>query len=140
MSNPTNNRFYRQAEVGIAPPDGMKQRPLAAARGEGPPVTQEAQVWMAPPAWKLPPNGKKDRLGMLCSKCGGDTGVVDTRAATNNTIRRRRVCFACGHRLTTFEAVADTNPGAESDALRKHAAELRDIAARIERILDKPES
>jgi predicted transcriptional regulator len=36
--------------VGIASPTEMKERLLAAARGEGPPVTQQAKVWMAPEA------------------------------------------------------------------------------------------
>ena len=93
------------------------------------------------PAWKAPPNGRKDRLGMLCPKCAGDTCVIDTRTTkTGNAIRRRRVCFGCGQRLTTYETITDNpGPGADSDRLRKQAAELRAIAERIERIL-KPES
>lgn len=41
---------------------------------------------------------------MQCPKCAGDTSVVDSRAAPNNTIRRRRECDACGHRFNTFES------------------------------------
>jgi transcriptional regulator NrdR family protein len=91
------------------------------------------------PASKPLPNGKRDRLGMLCPHCGGDTGVIDSRAADGNTIRRKRVCFTCGHRIRTFEIVSDTNPATSfRDNLRRQAAELRAAADRIERILDEP--
>lgn len=73
---------------------------------------------------------------MLCPKCGGDTGVVDTRPTANNTIRRRRTCIACGHRLTTFETIADSNPGSDAERMLRQAAKLRDIAKRIELILN----
>lgn len=39
-----------EIRVGIASPEEMKNRLLAAARGEGPPVTQGANIWMAPEA------------------------------------------------------------------------------------------
>lgn len=39
-----------EMRVGIASPKEMKERLLAAARGEGPPATHEAKVWMAPEA------------------------------------------------------------------------------------------
>ena len=85
----------------------------------------------------LLPNGKKDRLGLLCPQCGGDTGVKDTRIKAGNTIRRRRVCFSCGHRMITFEIVTDTNPTTwlPTETLRKQADELRAVAERIDRIL-----
>jgi transcriptional regulator NrdR family protein len=38
-----------------------------------------------------------------CPKCGGDTGVRETRKAPVG-IRRRRVCSAsCGGKVTTYE-------------------------------------
>jgi predicted transcriptional regulator len=33
--------------IGIATPKEIRERLLAAARGEGPPVTEEAKVWMS---------------------------------------------------------------------------------------------
>lgn len=40
---------------------------------------------------------------MKC-RCGADTQVTDSRAGAFDTIRRRRVCVACGGRFTTFES------------------------------------
>ncbi len=44
---------------------------------------------------------------MRCPFCGNeDTQVKDSRSAEDNaTIRRRRLCTACGARFTTFERV-----------------------------------
>ena len=43
---------------------------------------------------------------MRCPKCGGPTGVLDTRMSGEET-RRRRECQSamCGHRYTTLEIV-----------------------------------
>jgi transcriptional repressor NrdR len=39
-----------------------------------------------------------------------DDKVIDSRAARSGaSIRRRRVCLACGHRFTTYEEVVKTN-------------------------------
>lgn len=40
---------------------------------------------------------------MKC-ECGGDTEVIDVRHGPVNTVSRRRVCLACGHRMTTWES------------------------------------
>ena len=46
---------------------------------------------------------------LTCPKCGGDSGVIETRQPKNfNTIRRRRMCFWCGYRYSTYEVDADT--------------------------------
>ena len=44
---------------------------------------------------------------MRCPFCGNDeTSVKDSRPTEDNTsIRRRRLCPACGARFTTFERV-----------------------------------
>lgn len=42
---------------------------------------------------------------MQCPNCGGDTSVVETRAAGRHEVRRRRVCGACKLRFTTREQV-----------------------------------
>lgn len=39
---------------------------------------------------------------MICTGCGADTRVVDSRPVAG-TIRRRRVCEGCGLRITTYE-------------------------------------
>jgi len=39
---------------------------------------------------------------MQC-KCGGDTGVIDTRTTQGGAIRRRRSCNVCEERFTTYE-------------------------------------
>ena len=40
---------------------------------------------------------------MNCPKCGSGTKVIETRAADENQIRRRRQCLFCGSRFTTYE-------------------------------------
>jgi len=44
---------------------------------------------------------------MRCPRCGNlDDKVIDSRTARNgDVIRRRRECFRCGHRFTTYEEV-----------------------------------
>lgn len=43
---------------------------------------------------------------MRCPFCSiDDTKVIDSRAADNNTIRRRRQCEQCGKRFTTYEKI-----------------------------------
>ena len=44
---------------------------------------------------------------MRCPKCDHlEDKVIDSRAARNNAvIRRRRMCLRCGHRFTTYEEV-----------------------------------
>lgn len=41
---------------------------------------------------------------MDCTRCDGDTRVIDTRPSMG-TERRRRECKVCGHRFTTMEVV-----------------------------------
>lgn len=47
---------------------------------------------------------------MKCMYCGGlDSKVIDSRAAEDGTIiRRRRECIQCGKRFTTYETVENT--------------------------------
>ena len=47
---------------------------------------------------------------MRCVFCGfEDSKVIDSRSADEGrTIRRRRECFSCGKRFTTYETIEDT--------------------------------
>lgn len=47
---------------------------------------------------------------MKCLYCGcEDSKVIDSRSADDGkTIRRRRECFSCGKRFTTYETIEDT--------------------------------
>ena len=47
---------------------------------------------------------------MRCIYCGyEDSKVIDSRSADEGrTIRRRRECFNCGNRFTTYETIEDT--------------------------------
>lgn len=47
---------------------------------------------------------------MRCVYCGyEDSKVIDSRSADEGrTIRRRRECFSCGKRFTTYETIEDT--------------------------------
>lgn len=47
---------------------------------------------------------------MRCIFCGfEDSKVIDSRSADEGkTIRRRRECFSCGKRFTTYETIEDT--------------------------------
>lgn len=41
---------------------------------------------------------------MKCAECGCDTTVLETRAEHDGIVmRRRRQCYTCGHRFSTFE-------------------------------------
>lgn len=42
-----------------------------------------------------------------CTKCGGSTKVIDTRAIGHecSALRRTRVCLECGHRMYTHEKI-----------------------------------
>jgi len=41
--------------------------------------------------------------GDLCPKCGGDSGVFDSRRRADGNIVRRRECKACEWRWSTIE-------------------------------------
>lgn len=69
--------------------------------------------------------------GVPCPHCGGDTGVIDSRPR-KLAVRRRRVCFACKQRFTTFEIAIDNDPADAAKLFRQQAGALRLLAARIE--------
>jgi hypothetical protein len=76
---------------------------------------------------------------MTCAKCGGDQATVcDSRESVDGlSIRRRRVCRACGHRWTTYEREQPPPSVDEEDIARAIAlcegalARPRHIKARL---------
>lgn len=46
---------------------------------------------------------------MNCPNCCSRLNVVDSRAAANNTTKRRLVCETCGCRYTSYESIKDDN-------------------------------
>lgn len=67
---------------------------------------------------------------MTCTECGAlVTFVTDSRGnGKGDAIRRRRECFSCGHRFSTYEIDSDTyavaiEGGAEVAQARKDAIE-----------------
>lgn len=74
----------------------------------------------------------EDRKPLICPHCGGSTGVIDSRPAYQNAIRRRRVCYGCQKRFTTFEIVTDDNPADAARKLRQKAIELREMASMLD--------
>lgn len=47
---------------------------------------------------------KRTRATIACPKCGGITGVTDSRERAGGTIvRRRKKCLDCGEKITTVE-------------------------------------
>lgn len=69
----------------------------------------------------------------VCPYCGGEVGVIDTRVPkTSNTIRRRRICFKCGKRFSTFEVDSDTY-----NTLLKILKNIGSIRCDLNYLLDK---
>lgn len=68
---------------------------------------------------------------MLCPKCGGDSGVKDSRPDYQGVvIRRRRKCFECGFKFTTKEIVVSSS---ETNKLVREM-ELRTTNALINKV------
>ena len=87
---------------------------------------------------------------MVCPACKkGDTTVVDSRPlGQGDIVRRRRECFECRHRFTTYEQYAQegsklvANERAHvQQSMQRILGELRSLAGSIEILkgqLDKP--
>lgn len=60
---------------------------------------------------------------MNCPKCGGKTYVIDARDSERfeKSYRRRRICYKCQNRFTTYEIRTDalTGSGYERDLLER---------------------
>lgn len=47
---------------------------------------------------------------MVCPKCGGKVGVVDTKTSSGNNVYRRRYCKDCFHAFFTVERQIPDTP------------------------------
>lgn len=60
---------------------------------------------------------------MNCPNCGGKTYVIDARDSERfeKAYRRRRICYKCKIRFTTYEVQIESlpNSGYEKDLLKK---------------------
>jgi hypothetical protein len=63
---------------------------------------------------------------MNCPECGGKLGVIDSRAASNNSTRRRLKCSVCGEKFTSTEKIVTDK---EENCACAPAIELKDIFA-----------
>lgn len=73
---------------------------------------------------------------LVCPKCGGDTGVKDSRPNRDNTgIRRRRLCEVCGYRFTTWEMAI--NEGLTSAGLGNIVGAARDALDQVQSTIDQ---
>jgi len=76
---------------------------------------------------------------MHCPFCQhADTKVIDSRASEDGaTIRRRRVCEACGERFSTLETIELKMPTIVKSDGRREAFELAKLQLSFERALHK---
>lgn len=81
------------------------------------------------------PRAEQDRgLSLVCPKCGGPTGVRDSRGnAEASAIRRRRLCFGCGFRFSTFELVVA--PGLTPEGLMNLVGTARAALDKAEKVI-----
>ena len=68
---------------------------------------------------------------MLCIKCKRDTKVADSRPQ-KDTIRRTRVCLACGNKFRTIEILEPVvEPEVKPEPLPKSKPRKRQLKPRI---------
>lgn len=65
----------------------------------------------------------------LCTKCGGDSQVKDSRPRPNGVIRRRRQCKTCHFSWSTEEVTVGLTPA----RLQTKSKRLRTAVHRVER-------
>ena len=70
-----------------------------------------------------------------CIECNGPTRIIDSRknGIYNNSIRRRRQCTKCNHRMTTIEAIEDINPLHEKTVV---ISKLKNIKEQLKKIIN----
>lgn len=73
-------------------------------------------------------------LSLVCPKCGGATFVRDSRGNAERTaIRRRRGCFECRFRFSTFELVVA--PGLTPEGLMNLVGTARAALDKAEKVI-----
>lgn len=73
-------------------------------------------------------------LNFKCPACGGGTCVTDSRPS-GDVIRRRRKCYACGHRMTTMEIPHEIFADLDIEALRQQTiADINTFVASFGRL------
>lgn len=82
------------------------------------------------PEYARPRVSKK--TGIPCPNCGTEANaVLDSRAGSNGTIRRRRGCVKCGWRFTTYEIV-----GINAVTSTTILTDMRQIGQTLEQVLE----
>lgn len=87
--------------------------------------------------------------GYSCPLCKQPMGVIDSRPGAGSSIRRRRECTSCQHRVTTYETQYDVTPeivqalsqlelsaGVLGGAIDAHVSEIRSLRRAYEIIED----
>lgn len=76
---------------------------------------------------------------MKCPSCGHlDNKVIDSRLSRErNVIRRRRECFACSRRFTTYEKVEESMPAVLKKDGRREPYDRDKLRAGIDKALSK---
>ena len=75
-----------------------------------------------------------------CPLCGvlAESKVIDSRPARGgSSVRRRRVCYACGGRFTTYEGTSVPPPPATLDAMREEFAGAVFVMRRMVEMYDQ---
>ena len=76
-------------------------------------------------------------IGLHCTKCGGETSVINSRPDRLDqigTITRRRRCDDCGHRYWTHELPEDVLARLET-----RLAEFETLKSTLRGVMNKPE-
>ncbi|MCZ6700101.1 MAG: transcriptional regulator NrdR [bacterium] len=76
---------------------------------------------------------------MRCPSCTHiENKVIDSRVSRErNVIRRRRECFACGRRFTTYERTEETMPAISKKDGRREPYDKEKLRAGIDKALEK---
>lgn len=76
---------------------------------------------------------------MKCPSCGHlENKVIDSRLSKEkNVIRRRRECFSCSRRFTTYEKVEETMPAINKKDGRREHYDREKLRVGIDKALEK---
>ena len=71
----------------------------------------------------------------ICPLCGGKTDIIDSRP-TDMGVRRRRQCFVCSKRFTTYEKMTIVNDPDVTELL-KDVIEINKVEMERLRVLEE---